>query len=391
MTDGRATVDASTPGVAESIAALVDLVVEAGGTVHPQMRVVERAGALSVHLQGDDDGQPLVRLPELLLVPVDDLGWDSDPGRIAVTRGRAALGADQLRALDLMLDVYNRTGKAGWAQRHLPGCSLPRNGAALAAVQRAVPEFAERTSVAEIFIGSRIYSHRTTPEGPTSNVLMPIVDYLDHHRRGAPLRVVDGVMVIGVRRPDDPTSCRVTYGPRRSPLDTALHYGFVDSTATHARSLGVTVDEVDGPIGGAVVVEGQPRRALSPLDPPDISVEGGQLHLSHLTFDVTHPDRIVGILALGLIAVARRSALTVADPEVAARWLVGEVARRNVGLLDQLASDLIAAGGAGADGVMDDTTGAAGELWPPPSWGTVAEGLAYQRNLIVEAAAAVGA
>ena len=392
MTGGRATVDASTPGVADSVAALVDLIVSVGGAVHPRMRVVERNGSLSVHLEGDDDGLPLIRLPESLLVPVDGLDWDSDPGRIAVVRGRTALPGEQQRALDLMLDVYNRTGKAAWARRHLPGCSMPGNEAVFAAVQRAAPRFGTgRESVAEVFISSRTLHHRPLPDGPGVRVLMPVVDFLDHHRGGASFRVVDGVMALAVVRPEEPTSCRVAYGGRRSPLDTVLHFGFVDTSARHARSLGLTVDHPHSPIAGVVVVEGRPHRAVSPLDPPNISVETGRLHLSHLTFDVAHPDRIVGMLALGLAGVSRRGDLTVADPAAAARWLVGEVARRNVLELDAIAAVITAAGDDGLDvSQVRAQSDVEGESWPPPSWGTVVEGLAHHRDLILEAAAAVG-
>lgn len=392
MTDGGALVDASTPGVADSVAWLVDLVVAAGGAVHPQMRVVERHGSLSVHLEGDDD-LLLIRLPESLLVPVDDLVWDSDPGRIAVVGGRTALRADQQRALDLMLDVYNRTGKADWARRHLPGCSLPTNEAVLAAVQRAAPRFDVGDGpVAEVFIGSRVLRLGADRRGPGRRVLMPLVDFLDHHRGGAPYRVVDGAMTIPVVRPDDPTSCRVTYGPRRSPLDTALHFGFVDASALHARSMEITVDHPHSPIGGVVVVEGRSLRAVSPLDPPEVSVEEGRLHLSHLTFDVAHPDRMVGLLTLGLAGVSRRGDLTVADPAAAARWLVAEVARRNAVELDAIAAVMTAAGAPGLNASEAGApTDSEVDTWPPPAWGTVVEALAYQRDLIVEAAAAAGA
>lgn len=392
MTNGRTTVDASTPGVADSVAGLLDLIVSAGGTVHPKMRVVERSGSFSVHLEGEDHDLPLIRLPESLLIPVDDLDWDRDPGRIAVIGGRAALHADQQQALDLMLDVYNRTGKAAWARRHLPGCSMPGNEAVRAAVQRAAPRFGVGDhSVAEVFIASRVLRLNAERRDPGHRVLMPVVDFLDHHRRGASFRVVDGAMVIAVVRPEDPTSCRAAYGARRSPLDTVLHFGFVDTSAGHARSLGLTVDHPARPIGGVVTVEGRSLRAVSPLDPPVISVEEGRLQLSHLTFDVAHPDRIVGMLTLGLAGVSRRGDLTVADPAEAARWLVVEVARRNAVELDAIAAVITAAGARGPEGSPGGLeAGVEEEPWPPPAWGTVVEGLAYQRDLILEAAAAVG-
>lgn len=377
MSDSAVAIAASTPGVADHIGHLVELVLAAGGSIHPRARFVEQDGELSVHLDGDPADLPLLVVPESLLVPVDGIDWDPDPDRIAVRSGAADLSDPQRSALEAMLGLYEATGKPAWAQRSLPGCSLPHDPVALAAVTEVQPGFGSRaSSVAEVFIASRVYRHEPQADGAPHPVLMPLVDLVDHHRNGAPLRVLDGAMVIGVVRAAATTACRVTYGPRRSPLSTALHFGFLDSSSVHAPSVGFTVDASASPLGVSIVVEGRRLRARSAFDPPHIDLDAGGIRLSHLTFDVEHPGRLPAIVALGLAGVARRGGFPVPEPDAAARWLLDEAARRNAAALDGIVAALDAPRGSD-----DSLEGSA----PPRSWAVVAEAARVQRSLITAA------
>lgn len=377
MNASAVAIAASTPGVAEHIDHLAELVLAAGGSVHPRARFVEQDGELSVHLDGDPADLPLLVVPESLLVPVDGIDWDPDPDRIAVRSGDAGLSEVQRSALEAMLGLYEVTGKPVWAQRSLPGCSLPQDPVALAAVTEVQPGFGSRgSSVAEVFIDSRVFHHQLGADGGSQRVLMPLVDLVDHHRSGAPLRVVDGAMTIGVVRAAAGTACWVTYGPRRSPLSMALHFGFVDASAVHAPSVGFTVDAADSPLGVAIAVEGRRLRPRSGFDPPHIDLDAEGIRLSHLTFDVEHPGRLPAIVALGLAGVGRRSGLAVPEPDAAARWLLDEAARRNAAALDGIVAALDAPRGSD-----DPLEGSA----PPRSWAVVSEAARVQRSLITAA------
>ena len=377
MNDSSVAITASTPGVADHIEHLVELVLAAGGSVHPRARFVEQDGELSVHLDGDPADLPLLVVPESLLVPVDGIDWDPDPGRITVRSGGGDLSDVQWSALEAMLGLYEATGKPAWAQRSLPGCSLPEDPVALAAVTEVRPGFGSRgSSVAEVFMDSRVFRHRPEADGGSQLVLMPLVDLVDHHRGGAPLLVRNGAMTIGAVRATGATACSVSYGPRRSPLSMALHFGFVDHSSVHAPSVGFSVDAAASPIGVSIVVEGRQLRARSAFDPPDLDLGAEGIRLSHLTFDVEHPGRLPAVVALGFAGVARRSGIAIPEPEVTSRWLLVEAAQRNAAALDGIVGALDAPRG------LDQGPGG---LAPPPSWAVVSEAARLQRSLITAA------
>ena len=364
MSRAPASVDATTPGVADLVGALVDLVVEDGGTVHPNLRFVERGGAMGVEFEGEAGERPLFEVPEGLLVPVDAVQWDPGPEQIAVAVDDPGLSAAQRQALELMVALYECTGKARWAATALPECWLPHDADALSVVRTVVPGFAGVPhNVAEVFVASRVLRVGRR-EQVERRVLMPLVDLLDHHRTGAPLVVADGTLRIPVVRIGDAPTCFASYGSRRSPLDTALHFGFTDTSAVHARSIAVDLAPPVGVTGlDAVVVQGRHALAVSRFDPPRVALEDGRLVLSHLTFDVAHPDRAPAMLALAFAGIGRQG-VGVPDPHEAAIDVVRRAAAANATVLDAAASALD-----GADG--------------PPSRAVVVEALRLQREIVV--------
>ena len=108
---------------------------------------------------------------------------------------------------------------------------------ALAAIRTLRPGFAaQRVSVADrVRVRRESFAGRSGPPRNVANegrFLIPVIDLINHHERGAPWRSVDSSLSISVARPAGDSQCFVRYRARQDPLDLALGYGFVDNSCT---------------------------------------------------------------------------------------------------------------------------------------------------------------
>lgn len=143
---------------------------------------------------------------------------------------------------------------------------------------------------------------RSNPPRKT-HVLMPLIDMLNHHPRGAPFQLDDSRLSVRVAQPTGDGECFAAYGGRRDVLDLALHYGYLDMATPFAFSAPVNV-EVEG-LCHIRVAAGRTRPA-HPLDPPRTQWDGETLELSHLCAHGEHPERLQTVLRLPLLAIARK-------------------------------------------------------------------------------------
>jgi hypothetical protein len=101
--------------LAEPIAALVDMVITAGGGIASQLAIVERGGSMSLHRPiGATRVDCLATIPIALLVPVSELDWADRDDRIALASEPAGLTPERRRMLDLFIAIYNATEKLRW-------------------------------------------------------------------------------------------------------------------------------------------------------------------------------------------------------------------------------------------------------------------------------------
>jgi hypothetical protein len=112
-------------------------------------------------------------------------------------------------------------------------------------------------------------------------VLLPLIDLLNHHPRGASLRVDARAMTPAVTRPTGTTECFAHYGRRRDSLDLALNYGYVDTVTRFVHCPPMTIDV---PSVGTLRILGRGSRGIAPfpLDPPRVTIDEDGITLSHI-------------------------------------------------------------------------------------------------------------
>jgi len=323
-------ITAETPGVADILTEIVEVLVAGGATFHRGLRIVEADGAMSLHIDdpvtgpdadGDRRRSMLARIPVELLVPIEAIRWAPDPDRLIVESVGPGLSATRRRLLDAHVALYNITGKPAWARRHLPRVALASDDPLWTAVGLLRPGVlaadADRPtgddrSMAEAFIATRTLgaarSDVTGDDGaPPGPVLMPIIDLMNHHRRGAGYSVADGMLRVLVRRPAGGSECFATYGGGKDALDLAIGYGYLEPDPGVARCAPCAVEVAAAPEVGTVRVRGLRVRPKHRFDPPTVDAADDGLTLSHLSFAPDHIDRLVALLALPVTAHLRRS------------------------------------------------------------------------------------
>jgi hypothetical protein len=309
---------------------------------------------MSVHADVPE-GDVLVRLPADLLIPMDGAQWDSSGDDLVIVRHDGRASTVQRELAGALVAVYNATRKVEWARAVLPGPALGDRADVVELIRTLRPGFATHgVSVADAFVQTRVL--RWSPSagasaGDQGRYLMPVIDLINHHERGAPWGRADSELAINAAYPMGGSQCFVRYSARQDPLDLALSYGFAESSCTLARSVPVTVDVDDL---GTVEVVGQRLQTKTVLDPPTVAIDDDRLRLSHVTFDTRHPNRLMGMLQLAVSAFLAKQPRTGGRGEAAdlTTALIGVLVESNLDRLEEVRLELVREGVGGATGTV---------------------------------------
>lgn len=331
MTNPVNKVNADIPVLGRLLQVMMDLVMAHGGQVHPGVRLVARDGQLAVHCNRSmcDDDLPLFRLPRELLVPVDPIQWASRDDRLQAIEGLESLTAVQRELLAVHVDLYNASNKLPWAARHLPAVALRSHAPLVNAIQVIRPGFLRNPGqTAWAFLGSRVFNL----EG--RRVLMPLIDFANHHPKGGRYQVDAKTMTMDVVQPGDDDECFAAYGGRRDVLDMALHYGYADAHTPFAcvAPLACVLPEL-----GRLQITSRSVQALHPLDPPQITYDDAGVTLSHLTCDRRHPGRLHTVLRLAVLGLSKKRGLGGGGAERAVCAAAEQILEVNLALLQDVA------------------------------------------------------
>lgn len=229
-------VEADDPVVADLLAAVLDLVLEAGGWIHPAARLVARAGQLSLACDGPDDA-PLVQVPRAAFVRVDDVTWDDADQRLDILEIPDRIGGVELEMLYLQTALLNQCARIPWITRTHPALASDIDDQVIAAVRRVVPGFrAQPMRPVDVLFATRCFRiPLDDPDSPAPRVLVPVVDLLNHHRGGASGSWDGRSFQVSTRRPFGTSECALDYGMDRDALQMAVVYGFADASADVAH------------------------------------------------------------------------------------------------------------------------------------------------------------
>jgi len=110
----------------------------------------------------------------------------------------------------------------------------------------------EASFICNTFWQTRTLGSKAEQNGPVEQMLMPFVDYLDHHHTGSPFSFPpraegeEPVLSILNRQPFLSTSTLYVCYNLHDALDTFIYYGFIDTEARLVRAVPMTIDLGDG-------------------------------------------------------------------------------------------------------------------------------------------------
>lgn len=308
-------VDSDDPILADLLTTTLELIVDAGGWVHPQTRILARDGQFSVECGGEVD-VPLLVIPRAAFLRVDAVTWDEDPSLLRVVDVPHDTGDTEISLLHVQSALHNQARRLEWIARTHPAVADLRPDVE-SALRDLVPGFRlVPTTPRDVLFANRCLRVDLGDGRGAQRVLVPLLDLLNHHAAGAAASWDGESFAISVRRPFGTAECALDYGLDRDAMELAAVYGFADTGAGIAHLPHVTVDV---PGVGVVSVRGEGRQpsggfASLTVRHDDAGAEDdARVEISHLTFarDAMTMQSLVDELtqAAGWDAAASRAAL----------------------------------------------------------------------------------
>lgn len=252
---------ADTPALSALLQKLCATVQDHNGFLNPGLIIHCKNGDISVMAEDPPKDAPLLRLPHDLMLPYDDFSLTIENSHLEAHSIIENFSPVRQTLLQLMLDFYNKTDKirkhlntSAWhVYRNEPEIINPllqsRQGGDVSLLSKLTsdtPADDEELTLLSFFknrlLSCRINDKSTEPE----KVLMPIADFLNHHRKGAPYNQLytkdKGYFSLPVAQPvKNSPECYAHYG-FLDTLDTYLHYSFIDPDVPFVRSIPVLIE-----------------------------------------------------------------------------------------------------------------------------------------------------
>lgn len=321
-------VDADDDLVADLLAGSVDAVIERGGWLHPEARIVARDGQLRIDCPAPD-GEPLIRLPREAFIPIARVQWGTGTESLDIDGLTGEL--DDLELLLLQTALHNACGKLAWLAQTHPVLAPDLGEATIAAVRAFRPSFrSAQPTAAELLWSTRAFRLPVDGSAPEPYAL-PIVDCLNHHHGGATGTWSDGRFSVDIAHQDGADECLLDYGLMRDAIGMAVVYGFAaEAPIAHSVPMAIEVEGI-----GRVIVDARGRGATGSLLPVDVTREASAVRLSHLPIG-------------GHGGVAERIAHAAGSSAEVAEHALREIAAANTALADALEEAAGATGGPAA-------------------------------------------
>lgn len=296
------TIEADQPELRRALESLVEEVERGGGWFHESLSLIAEGGSIRVESSlpvGNVD--LLISVPEELLLPIDEIQMRVSGDEIVIDSFAESATPERRRLFEIVIGIYNLCGKIPAHRAASPRFGFPADGdiARLLAAGRDVRSHSVETGnerLLDDFIHSRLFSHDEGIAGKRRQVLMPVIDFFNHHPDAY------GFMNETVRHPDQPVigvehwrpapdhrECYVCYS-LFDAFDLAVHYGYLERGCRFVKSVPLVV-ELEGlgslrvrATGGAGIRRELPSRLrdLRAWLPVVIRSSPQEIELSHL-------------------------------------------------------------------------------------------------------------
>jgi hypothetical protein len=265
----------STPGIDGIITDIVRLLAGEGAGIDSSLVVVEADGHLALATHAGEQGEPFIRLPRPVLIPVEALTWSAESTDVQLLDGADSLSAVQQALLELHIAMWNATDKLATFRATHPRSAALRDTALRDAISRIRPTFAAGEST-EDMLRTRTFSLRSGASA--SSVVMPILELADHHPYGAPYALTDEGLSANYHFINHSGLSYVRYGPHRDAFDLACLYGYATDFTTFFVSAPMTLDLKDF---GTFTIERSVNRNSGAM----WRVDDGRLTVNYLVLD----------------------------------------------------------------------------------------------------------
>jgi hypothetical protein len=248
------TIESDQPELKRALTDLVKEVERSGGWMHESLSLIAENGSIRV-----ESSLPLginallVSVPEEALLPVDEIRMRVSGDEIVIDSFADSATPGRRRLAEKVIEIYNLCGKIPAHRLASPRFGFPTDGdiARLLAAGRDARSHsaeAEHESLLSDFMHSRLFSHNEGGTAKQREVLMPVVDYFNHHpdaygflneTQCHPDRPVIGVEHWKPRA--DTRECYVCYS-LFDAFDLAVQYGYLERGCRFVKSVPMVVE-----------------------------------------------------------------------------------------------------------------------------------------------------
>lgn len=339
------TIEADNPEIEKEVRRLLALITEGGGGVHSNLVIRSQNGGLSIETKVPmAPGKEMMRIPKGALlsaaqfeVAVNGDGFDvSFPAKSAFT-------PLQRKLAECMFSLYTLTHKA---RLHREGgfmlamaehedllakiTNVRQLGRELLKYQEDIKSGLQGAAldkvVADTFMKTRFLGYNDKEKFSSSSVLMPVIDFLNHHWAGAGFAINGGVRTgdisVGCSQPvEGSLECYAFYGVM-DPLDALIRYDFIDALSPVIRSVPL---EIAVPDAGTIIIQGRmgakstkklPKQlaGLNRFVPAlEVDRDAGRVSASHLLIPVEKSPRALRRVLTTLFLALRGNAGDMTD------------------------------------------------------------------------------
>jgi hypothetical protein len=222
----------------DSLQKNVTLAKNAGATFDNDLVINCVDGILSVEAPPDSTGKVLIRLPWDCLVPVELFQFSIADDNIVMSSREAELAPECVMRMEALLELYNHCNKLARHRRTSPWRLLASHPELLEYIMPRLPS--DLLGMFKKFLGSgnyddlmldsffhtRPYDYRESEKAPPFPVLMPVIDFMNHDLRGAPVQLED--------QTDDGATLTIKRSARcRGPATNVLPFTVYMTAVTH--------------------------------------------------------------------------------------------------------------------------------------------------------------
>ncbi|MCB1531884.1 MAG: hypothetical protein KDJ35_03340 [Alphaproteobacteria bacterium] len=263
-------VRADNPALEKHLTNLVDLVEQGGGGTHSDLVLQSENGNLQIYTDKEmKPGREIIRLSRAVLLPADQYEIGVQGSDFTVNfPANSRLSELQKNIAQCLIEIYNETNKVELHKKYsfllslaqdqelldrlMKGRVFPdKHKAWIKEIQGAADEATINDFVSTSFLQTRFLGYSDKNRMGNVSVLMPIVDFLNHHWVGSGFSVGKGTRIgdltVHNSQPfEDSRECFAFYGPMDA-FDSLIRYDFADTSAPVVRSIPI---ELDVPHGG---------------------------------------------------------------------------------------------------------------------------------------------